>query len=301
MSGTHSTLLHSTLHPNPGPLRPAAPGFRISYFGPQNTNTHAAALLLFGENPNYLPELTKTGVFDAVESGRADAGVVPIENSSEGVVRETIDCLIQRSPLIQYEFEMSIENCLMAQPGWDPSTGRIVSHPQPLAQCRKWLERNFPTTPQETAASTASAAELASHDRSVAAIANPLAALSYELLILHENIADRNDNATRFICIGRNDSVPSGHDRTSLVLTTPHERGALLRVISVFDDAGVNLTRIESRPLLNHKWEYAFVIDLEGHREVDPARTAIEQLKKMGVLLRLLGSYQRIDAQQAVR
>lgn len=289
-------VAHSILHPGPGPLRPAPPGFKVSYFGPQNTNTHAAALLLFGGDVEYLPQLTKTGVFDAVEQGQANAGVVPIENSTEGVVRETIDCLIQRSPLIQYEFEMQIEHCLMAQAGWQAGTGRIVSHPQPLAQCRKWLDQNYPAVPRETAASTASAAELATRDRSVAAIANPLAASACGLSVLHERIADRTDNATRFICIGRTDATPSGRDKTSLVLTAPHERGALLRILAVFDEAQVNLTRIESRPLMHHKWEYAFVVDLEGHRASPAVHGAIEQLKAMGALLRILGSYQRIDS-----
>lgn len=286
---------HSSLYPGQGPLRPGPPGFKVSYFGPRNTNTHAAALLLFGEEVECLPQLTKTGVFDAVESKQADAGIVPIENSTEGVVRETIDCLIQRSPLIKYEFEMSIEHCLMALPGWAMAKGRIVSHPQALAQCRKWLDFHHPGVPRETAASTASAAELAARDPSVAAIANPLAATACGLSVLHENIADRTDNATRFICLGETDAAPSGHDKTSLVLTAPHERGALLRVLSVFDDANVNLTRIESRPLLHHKWEYAFVVDLEGHRALEPVKSAIELLTSMGALLRILGSYQRID------
>lgn len=289
-------VAHSSLNPGPGPLRPAPPGYRVSYFGPRNTNTHAAALLLFGPDVEYVPQLTKTGVFDAVEHGQAEAGVVPIENSTEGVVRETIDCLIQRAPLIQYEFEMQIVHCLMAQPGFLPSTGRIVSHPQPLAQCRKWLDQNYPTVPRETAASTASAAELASRDPRVAAIANPLAASACGLHVLHENIADRTDNATRFICIGKTDAAPSGHDKTSLVLTAPHARGALLRILTVFDEADVNLTRIESRPLLHHKWEYAFVVDLEGHRSAPAVHGAIERLKAMGALLRILGSYQRIDS-----
>ncbi len=291
MSGAYPTLA-----PGRAPLRPAETGRRVGYFGPENTNTHAAALLLFGDQPNYFAELTKTGVFDAVESGRVEAGVVPIENSTEGVVRETIDCLVQRTPLIQYEFEMSIEHCLMSRPGWDPKTGVIVSHPQPLAQCRNWLDAHFPKTPRRTAASTASAAALAANDGEVAAIANPLAAAACGLTVLHQNIADRCDNATRFICIGMQDSPPSGNDKTSLVLSTPHERGALLRLLSVFDEEGVNLTRIESRPLLNQKWHYSFVVDLEGHRERDPARRAIERLKQMGTLFRLLGSYQRIEA-----
>jgi len=268
----------------------------VSYFGPRNTNTHAAALLLFGPDVEYSPQLTKTGVFDAVEQGHADAGVVPIENSTEGVVRETIDCLIQRTPLIQYEFEMQIEHCLMAHPGWQSATGRIVSHPQALAQCRRWLDKNYPMLPRETATSTASAAELASRDRGVAAIANPLAASACGLHVLYENIADRTDNATRFIGIGTSDAAPSGSDKTSLVLTAPHARGALLRILAVFDEAEVNLTRIESRPLMHHKWEYAFVVDLEGHRASPGVHGAILRLKAMGALLRILGSYQRIDS-----
>lgn len=281
------------------PLVPTRAGTKVSYFGPQNTNTHAAALRFFGSEAVFLPELTKTSVFEAVASGRVDVGVVPIENSTEGVVRETIDCLIQKSPLIQYEFELNIEHCLMALPDWDPVHGRIVSHPQPLAQCRNWLDLHYPKTKREAAASTASAAELALRDAEVAAIANPLAAAALGLSILHSAISDRADNATRFICIGNHDSEPSGSDKTSLVLTAPHQRGALLRLLSVFDRTGVNLARIESRPLLNHKWEYAFVVDLEGHRELEPVKSAIAELRQMGALHRLLGSYRRIDALHA--
>lgn len=288
-----------TSHPDQIPLIPAPAGTRVSYFGPQNTNTHAAALRCFGSEAVFLPELTKTGVFEAVATRHVDVGVVPIENSTEGVVRETIDCLIQKTPLIQYEFEQNIVNCLMALPGWDPTLGRIVSHPQPLAQCRTWLDVHYPETIREAVASTASAAELAVRDKSVAAIANPIAAAALNLTILHQDIADRADNATRFICIGMCDSEPSGSDKTSLVLTAPHERGALLRLLSVFDQTGVNLARIESRPLLNHKWEYAFVVDLDGHRAVEPVKSAIVELKQMGALLRLLGSYRRIEPLRA--
>lgn len=285
----------STLYPGLGPLKELPEGTPVAYFGPENTNTHAAALLLFGQRASLNPELTKAGVFEAVSSGRSRFGIVPIENSTEGVVRETIDCLIERNPVIVSEFEMRIEHYLMAQPGWETRPHRrIVSHPQALGQCRKWLEEA--QLPTATATSTASAAELASRDRNVAAIASRLAADAFSLEILSENIADRKDNATRFISIGSEDEAPSGRDKTTLVLSAPHERGALLRLLNVLDAAGVNLTRIESRPLADRKWEYAFVLDVEGHRAIPPLRPALHELAAMGSLVRVAGSYQHLTA-----
>lgn len=285
----------ATLHPGLGPLKELPEGTPVAYFGPENTNTHAAALLLFGRRADLHPELTKASVFEAVSSGRSRFGIVPIENSTEGVVRETIDCLIERSPVIVSEFEMRIEHYLMAQPDWETRPHRrIVSHPQPLGQCRTWLEQA--QIPTATATSTASAAELASRDPDVAAIASRLAADAFGLQVLSENIADRQDNATRFISIGQEGEAPTGRDKTTLVLSAPHERGALLRLLNVLDAAGVNLTRIESRPLRERKWEYAFVLDVEGHRSVPPLRPALEELAAMGALLRVAGSYQHLAA-----
>ena len=268
---------------------------RVSYFGPENTNTHAAAKLLFGESTEYVPELTKTAVFERVQADANAVGLVPIENSTEGVVRETIDCLLRFSPLIQREFEMEIVHCLLCHPDADPlKADRILSHPQPLAQCRGYLDKNYPHLPRQTAISTAQAAISASTDRCVLAIANRLAAESLGLRVIDGNIADRHDNATRFICIGGADAPPTGRDKTSLVFTARPAKGALLRVLSIFDQANVNLMRIESRPLAEKRWEYAFVVDVEGHRLEEPLSLALAELDTIGCLKKVLGSYPRL-------
>lgn len=273
---------------------------RVSYFGPENTNTHAAARKLFGEEAEYVPELTKTAVFERVEKQPDFVGVVPIENSTEGVVRETIDGLLRYAPLINREFEMDIVHCLLCHPDADPKEAeRILSHPQPLAQCRKYLDKNYPTLPRQTAVSTASAAITAASDRRALAIANPLAAESLGLRVIDSDIADRHDNATRFICIGQSDAPPTGKDKTSLVFATPHEKGALMRVLSVFDAANVNLMRIESRPLAERRWEYAFFVDVEGHRLEEPLKSAIERLTSLNSLKKVLGSYPRLQVEKS--
>jgi chorismate mutase/prephenate dehydratase len=265
---------------------------RVSYFGPEYTNTHAAALSMFGQDTTYHPELSKSAVFAAVEEGRADIGVLPIENSTEGVVRETLDGLIERRPLIFREFEADIRHCLMRHPSsGDAAPLRIISHPQPLAQCRRWLLSHYPDTPQESAVSTARAAQIASEHPGTYAIATNLAAQAYGLEIVADEIADTGHNATRFICIAEQDAPPSDRDKTSLVFTARHERGGLLRVLSYFDQAGVNLTRIESRPRGGQKWEYDFVVEVEGHRLRSPVREALAHLDREGCLRKMLGSY----------
>jgi chorismate mutase/prephenate dehydratase len=273
---------------------------RVSYFGPENTNTHAAARKLFGDEAVYVPELTKTAVFERVEKEPNVVGVVPIENSTEGVVRETIDGLLRYAPLITREFEMEIVHCLLCHPDADPKKAeRILSHTQPLAQCRKYLDKNYPSLPRHTAASTASAAIVASTDQRTLAIANPLAAESLGLKVVDRDIADRLDNATRFICIGKEDAAPTGRDKTSLVFTTPHEKGALLRVLAVFDSANVNLMRIESRPLAERRWEYAFFVDVEGHRLEEPLKSVLAHLTERNCLLKVLGSYPSLSPRTA--
>lgn len=268
----------------------------VAYFGPENTNTHAAARQVFGADRSYVPCNTKTAVFDAVENGDCEIGIVPIENSTEGVVRETIDCLIARPLMIQREYEMSIRHCLMGRTDTDLNRAtRIFSHPQPLAQCRKWLDERFPNHERLTAVSTASAAQMAAHDPSILAIATRLAAESLGLQIFADDVADRKDNATRFICVAKQDAPPTGRDKTTLVFTTPHEQGALIRILSVFDQAGVNMARIESRPRAERRWEYAFVVDLEGHRAEAPVKDALSAMEKLGCEHKVVGSYPRSE------
>jgi chorismate mutase/prephenate dehydratase len=264
----------------------------VAYFGPVATNTHAAALAAFGPEAIYEPRSSITQVFEAIGSGVAAHGVVPIENSTEGVVRETMDCLIEMTPVIELELELEIRHELLAPAGTSlAQIRRVVSHPQALAQCRLWVERQLPDAEREVAASTSAAAALVAGLTDAAAIASPLAGSHYGLVSLATGIGDRAENATRFVAIATNGPSPTGHDRTTLVFTTPHERGALRRALGIFDDAGVNMTRIESRPLPSKRWEYAFVVDLEGH-QTDPALwRAIEELRVRGMLGKVLGSY----------
>lgn len=271
-----------------------AHGPRVGYFGPATTHTHAAALLLYGPSAIYEPFPTIGLVFDAVATGLVDHGVVPIENSTEGTVRETVDCLINESPLIEREIETEIRHCLLGAPGLDPTrASAVISHPQALAQCRKWLDANYPKLPRRASASTAQAAREARESGQLLAIASSLAAETEGLTIFAKGINDRKDNTTRFVSVGAQDGAPTGADRTSLVFTTPHERGALRSVLGILDDSGVNLSRIESRPLPNRLWEYAFVVDVEGHRSDASVRAALAELERTSRLVKVLGSYPR--------
>lgn len=283
------------------PSSSAAP-HRVGYFGPPATNTHAAALLLFGPDAEYAPFPSIALVFDAVATGRVQSGVVPVENSTEGVVRETIDCLINKSPVIDGELDMEIRHCLLAPPGLEPTQAKaILSHPQALAQCRIWLDEHYPLIPRLAAASTAAAARDARERGDVLAIASSLAAATEGLTVIASGVADRKHNTTRFVSLRLEDAPPTGRDKTSLVFTTHHERGALRRILGILDDAGVNLTRIESRPLPHQLWEYAFVVDVEGHRRDPAVAQALADLQKIGALIKVLGSYPAASSGAAAR
>lgn len=261
------------------------------------TNTHAAALQVFGDTATYVPCVTIGDVFETVEAHEADYGVIPIENSTEGVVRETVDSLVDRRLLIAREVELDIHHVLMGQRQVEQDeVQRIVSHPQALAQCRRWLEQNFPHAERVSSSSTSAAAREASLRPDTLAIASPLAAEKYFLEVIARNVSDRVHNATRFVCVSEGDAPATGSDRTSLVFTTPHERGALRSVLAVFDEAGVNMTRIESRPLRDKLWEYSFIVDVEGHRSQEPVKSALSCLEANGNLVKVLGSYPRAGA-----
>jgi chorismate mutase / prephenate dehydratase len=276
----------------------------IGYLGPLFTNTHEAAKQLFGDEATLTPFPAITRIFDAVERGEVEAGVVPIENSIEGTVRETVDNLIVQSARIAREFELPIVHCLVqSRAGSLAGARRVLSHIQALSQCRRWLDAHCPELERVAVSSTAQAARDAALDPEALAIAPKSAALELGLTILEANISDRSDNATRFLVVAPEDAPPSppgqSKDKTSLVFVAPHERGGLRKVLGVFDDAGVNLTRIESRPLVGlhgPRWEYAFVVDAEGHRSVPPLGAALSELQEMGALVKVLGSYPRAVA-----
>lgn len=264
----------------------------VAYLGPRATFSHIAAMRAFaGAHHVEIPSIA--GVVEQVASGAADAGVVPIENSTEGGVAPTLEALFDGSVLIRGELVIEVDLYLLARHGDRSRIRRIASHPQPLGQSRRYIAREFPSAIVVPFSSTTAAAEEAARDDETAAITSPLAAELLGLTVLQKSVQDRSDNATRFVIIGREDAAPTGRDKTSLVFTTPHERGALRRALEVFDDAGLNLTRIESRPAPGRLWEYVFFTDVEGHR-LDPAMArALERLVASCSAVRVLGSYPR--------
>lgn len=268
---------------------------RVAYMGPPRSFSHAAALQLFGASAELVVTRTIPDAIEAADEGAADIAIVPIENSTEGGVNATVDALFDSSLTISAELVLEVELCLLAQ-GTDLSLiRRVTSHPQPLGQCKNWLRQNLPQAEVLVAPSTTSAAQDALKDPHTAAVGSRLAA-ELGLLVVRERIQDHEGNATRFVVVGKQLTSPSGHDKTTLVFSTPHERGALRRVLEVFDEEGLNLTRIESRPLRGQLWQYAFFTDLEGHRDDPVVQRALERLRRGGAMVRVLGSYPRAQS-----
>jgi chorismate mutase/prephenate dehydratase len=265
---------------------------RVAYMGPPRSFSHAAALRLFGDAAEYVVTRTIPDAVEAVTEGRAELAIVPIENTIEGGVNATLDALFESDLTISAEFVLEVELCLLAQTNDLSQIERVASHPQPLGQCKHWLRKHLPQAEVVAMPSTTSAAQDALRDPHTAAVGSRLAA-ELGLLVVRERIQDHEGNATRFLVVGRHFTNPSGADKTTLVFSTPHERGALRRVLDVFDQEGLNLTRIESRPLPGQLWQYAFFTDLEGHREDPAVKRALERLSASGAMVRVLGSYPR--------
>jgi chorismate mutase/prephenate dehydratase len=265
----------------------------VSYMGPAGTFSHVAARTAF-PGAVHVEVPTIASVVDQVASKKADYGLVPIENSTEGSVTPTLDALVEGTVQIQAELVVDVALCLLGRHGDRSLFRRVASHPQPLAQCRHWLARELPNAVPWPMASTVIAAREALADDSVAAVAGTLAAELHGLTIVAENIQDRPENATRFVVVADRDAdEPTGNDKTSVVFSTRHERGALRRALEVFDEAGLNLTRIESRPALGRRWEYVFFTDLEGHRKDPAVASALLSLATVCGTVRVLGSYPR--------
>ncbi|HVJ22147.1 MAG TPA: prephenate dehydratase [Polyangiaceae bacterium] len=266
---------------------------RVAYFGPAGTHTHAAARSAFPDADEVdLP--TIAAVIEAVASGSAEAGVVPIENSTEGGVTSTQDSLLQNDVKLKGEIVLEIAQCLGTREQHLSSIRRVYSHPQGLAQCRRWLAQNLPQAELVAAASTSSAARQAATEPGTAAISSALAAKLNGLTVLAE-VQDRAENATRFVIVAREDAAPTGRDKTSLAFTTAHERGALRRALEAFDAEDINLTRIESRPAPGRRWEYVFFTDIEGHRSEPQVTRALERLGAQCSSVKVLGSYPRAE------
>ena len=224
-------------------------GVKVAYLGPKGTYTHQAALQQFGSMADFVAATTFSDIFEAVEAERAEFGVVPIENSNEGVVSDTLDLFVDSPLTISAEIHVAIHHDLLSQSGDLAQIGSILSHPQPLAQCRRWLEMNLPGLPQRSTHSTAQAAEEATRDATLAAIASPVAGRLYGLRVVRSGIEDNPDNTTRFLVISRTPPNRSARDITSLLFSIKRDvAGALYRALEPFAENGVNLTRIESRP-----------------------------------------------------
>jgi chorismate mutase / prephenate dehydratase len=266
---------------------------RIAYFGPIATYTHQAAREQFGAQADYLPASTIPQVFAEVERGEADYGVVPIENSSEGAVAITLDLFVDSPLNIIAERFLEIRHCLLSRAPQKDKITRVLAHPQALAQCRRWLAANLPGIPAEEVSSNARAAELAVATPTLAAIAGRLAGEHYKLKLLATNIQDQAANFTRFAVIGRDTqtSQPTGHDKTSLLLSVRDEVGVLYRTLKPFADNKISLLRIESRPLKGRPWEYLFFIDVEGHVTDAPLAQALHDIAPLCAWVKVLGSY----------
>ncbi len=266
----------------------------IAYLGPEATFTHQAAIRRFGSSLRYSAQKTITDVFSEVTRNRADYGVVPVENSTEGVVTHTLDMFVDSELKIVAQIILSIQYCLAGNCKRD-KVRRLYAHPQALAQCRGWVQNNLPDAEIIETSSNARSAALAARERNSAAITGSLAADRYELDVLETDIQDNSANATRFLVLGRQCSPPSGRDRTSFMLSINHEVGALYNALSPFRRYRLNMTKIESRPSKRKAWEYFFFVDCEGHVSDRKVQSAIAHLQKHCNLVKILGSYPDMD------
>jgi chorismate mutase / prephenate dehydratase len=262
----------------------------IAFLGPEATFTHQAAVRRFGSSLRYATQKTISDVFAEVSRNRADYGVVPVENSTEGVVTHTLDMFVDSELKIVAQIVMRIQQCLVGNCRRN-QIKKLFSHPQALAQCRVWLQNNLPDVEVIETSSTTRAAEHAAANKNSAAIASSLAAERCSLRVLEADIQDNSENVTRFLVLGRQLSPPSGRDRTSLMLSIAHEVGALHRALAAFRRSRLNMTKIESRPSKRKAWEYYFFVDCDGHMNDRRVAKAIEVLNEHCNLVKVLGSY----------
>lgn len=264
---------------------------KVAYLGPRATFTHMACVQKFGSSAQYVPVNSIKEVFNEVERGRANFGVVPIENTTEGVVNHTLDMFIDSNLLIYGEVLQEVSHHLMSKSGLIEDVKKIYSHPHAIAQCRNWLETNLPHVPVAEVASTARAAELCGDEPSAAAIASELAAQLYGLKVIRPRIEDNINNFTRFLVLSQKSPERTGRDKTSLMLSVKDKVGALYDLLRPFASLGLNMTKIESRPSRRKAWEYIFFVDIEGHMDQDRVKKAVEEIKGRCLFMKILGSY----------
>jgi chorismate mutase/prephenate dehydratase len=264
---------------------------KVACLGPLATFTHLAALRHFGASASFVPVSSIKDVFDAVERDKADFGVVPIENSNEGVITYTLDLFYDYDLQVSAEVMLRIIHNLLSKSGRRNRISKIYSFTPATTQCRRWLASNMPGIPIVEATSTANAADLASKDDKAAAIASELAAETYNLQFVERSIEDNKHNFTRFLVISKDFPKASGRDKTSIMFSIKDKPGALYNILEPFKKAKINLTKIESRPSRRKAWEYIFFVDMEGHIKDSKLKKAIEAVKDNCLYLKVLGSY----------
>jgi chorismate mutase/prephenate dehydratase len=263
----------------------------VAFLGPEATFSHEAAVSFFGHSSTYRASESIEQVFNLVEGDLCQYGIVPVENSYEGSVRNTIDLFYQYDLKIGAERFRRIRQHLLSKATTIEKIERLYSHPMAIAQCRVWLKTHMATTPVEEVTSTALAAKMASNDPAAGAIGSRLAGETFNLNILEQNIEDIPDNYTRFLVIGKQHSGPTGKDKTSLLFLLNHKPGALHKALGALAGRNINLTQIESRPLKTRNWEYLFFVDVEGHEQQDQMSNALMEMEQYCVFLKRLGSY----------
>ena len=262
----------------------------IAYLGPEATFTHQAAIRRFGSSLIYSPQKTIADVFSEVGRNHAEYGVVPVENSTEGVVTHTLDMFTDSDLKIVAQVLLPIQHFLIGRSKLK-EVKKLYSHPQAFAQCRGWLRENLPSAEYIESSSTTRAAELAAKDKKAAAIASELAAERCKLRVLEPSIQDSSTNTTRFLVLGRKCSPSTGNDRTSIMFSLADKVGALHQALSAIRDHKLNMTKIESRPSRRKAWEYFFYVDIEGHNEDPKVAKAIQKLGDQCNFIKILGSY----------
>jgi chorismate mutase/prephenate dehydratase len=266
---------------------------KVAYLGPEGTFTQSAVHAQFGHSVRALPVATIDEVFHEVESGVADFGVTPVENSAEGSVNHTLDMFLSSPLKICGELELRIHQNLLGRMGDLSQIRRVCGHSQSLAQCRAWLGQHLPKVERIAVTSNAEAARRARDEEGTAALAGEVAAEVYKLNVLYKEVEDQGDNTTRFLVIGRELFPPSGKDKTSLLIsaTSSEGPGVLLHLLEPLARHGISMTRIESRPSRRRKWDYVFFVDIDGHAEDAAVSEALEEMRKHSDLFRVLGAY----------
>ena len=263
----------------------------IAFLGPEATFSHLAARLHFGESSRFFPQTGISRVFDEVEKGSIDWGVVPVENSLEGSVNVTLDRLITTQLKIRAEIYLRISQCLISSAKNMKDIKKIYSIPIVLAQCQVWLKTNLPNCVLGETQSTAAAVQMVRGKKNEAAIGSSLACQMYGLNLLAEGIEDNSSNMTRFLVIGNGESDATGNDKTSLIFATPHSPGSLHSALASFARRNINLAKIESHPVKDKLWEYSFFVDMIGHVTDRHVKSCLQELKKKTTFLKILGSY----------